>query len=203
MSRVPLSALAAALLTGATPAAGPGPRWTADGALIRPDGVDRWVTVGASLALGYNDPTSGGAARFQPLFHRVYLEPRAYEVTRRSGRFPPGTMLALVLAPATERVAPARHGVFADRAIRLEVAVKDPGRFPGGWAYFDFGAAEPGSTARAFPPERCARCHADHGARDNVFVQFYPLLRDGDGGALPTSSSNGMLSAPDAPQTPP
>jgi hypothetical protein len=203
MSRFPLSALAAALLTGAAPVAGPGPRWTADGALVRPDSVDRWVTVGTSLGLGYNDPTSAGPARFQTLFHRVYLEPRAYEVTRRSGRFPPGTMLALVLAPATARVAPARQGVFADRALRLEVAVKDPGRFPGGWAYFDFGAGQAGSTAQALPPARCARCHADHGGRDNVFVQFYPLLRDGDGGALPTSTSNGMLTAPVGPLTSP
>jgi Cytochrome P460 len=203
MSRFPLSALAAALLTGAAPVTGSGPRWTADGALIRPDSVDRWITVGTSLGLGYNDPTSAGPARFQPLFHRVYLEPRACEVTRRSGRFPAGTMLALVLAPATERVAPARQGVFADRAVRLEVAVKDPGRFPGGWAYFDFGAGEAGSTARPLPPERCARCHADHGGRDNVFVQFYPLLRDGDGGALPTSNSNGMLTAPVGPLTSP
>ncbi len=203
MPRFPWSALTAAVLTGAAPAAGPGPRWTADGALIRPDSVDRWITVGTSLGLGYNDPTSAGGGRFQPLFHRVYLEPRAYEAARRSGRFPTGTMLALVIAPATERVAPARQGVFADRAVRLEVAVKDPARFPGGWAYFDFGDAAPAATARALPPERCARCHADHAARDNVFVQFYPLLRDGDGGALPTSSSNGMLSAPVAPHTSP
>jgi hypothetical protein len=94
-------------------------------------------------------------------------------------------------------VPPARDGVFADRALQLKVAVKDPARFPGGWAYFDFDAAPPGATARPLPRERCERCHADHGARDHVFVQFYPLLRDGDGGALPTSPSNGMLSAPD------
>jgi hypothetical protein len=203
MPRFPTSAFAALLLTGAAPAATPGPGWTADGALIRPDSVDRWVTVGTSLGLGYNDPTSSGAGRLQPLFHRVYLDPRAYAVMRRSGRFPPGTMLALVMSPATERVAPARQGVFADRAVRLEVAVKDPGRFADGWAYFDFGDGAPGVTARPLPPERCARCHAEHGARDHVFVQFYPLLRDPDGGALPTSGSNGILSAPVAPQTSP
>src|SRR5262245_64128643 len=97
MPRFPLSTLAAALLTGAAPTAGLGPRWTAEGALVRPDSIDRWVTVGTSLGLGYTDPTSGGTGRFQPLFHRVYLEPRAYEVTRRSGRFPRGRMLALVM----------------------------------------------------------------------------------------------------------
>ena len=130
MPRFPLSALAAALLTGAAPATGPGPRWTADGALIRPDSVDRWVTVGTSLGLGYNDPTATGAGRFQPLFHRVYLEPRAYATARRTGRFPRGTMLALVLAPATERVAPARQGVFADRAVAAGGGGEGPGTIP-------------------------------------------------------------------------
>jgi hypothetical protein len=183
--RVPLSTLAALLVTGAAGAA-PGPRFTADGALRRPDAVDRWVAVGTSLGLGYSDRTSGGGQ----MFHRVYLAPSAYEALRRTGRFPAGTMLALSLAPA-------RDGVFADRALQLKVAVKDPARFPGGWGYFDFDVAPPGATARALPQERCERCHAEHGARDHVFTQFYPLLRDGDGGALPTSPSNGMLSAPD------
>jgi len=111
-------------------------------------------------------------------------------------------MLALVLSPATERVAPAQQGVFADRAVRLEVAVKEPGRFPGGWAYFDFGDGAAGVTARLMPPERCALPRGAR-ARDHVFVQFYPLLRDGDGGALPTSSSNDILSAPVGPHTSP
>jgi hypothetical protein len=198
MARLPLSACAAALLTAAVPLPGPGPHYTADGALVRPEGIDRWVTVGTSLGLGYTDRTGGGGR----MFHGVSLEPSAYEAVGRTGRFPRGTMLALVLAPAAERVAPAREGSFADRPVRLELAVKDPGRFPGGWAYFDFGAAPPGATARALPPERCARCHAEHAARDHVFVQFYPLLRDADGGALPRSPSNGILSAPIRPHSP-
>ena len=192
-SRLSLTALAGLLLAGSAPSAGPGPRYTADGALRRPDAVDRWVAVGTSLGLGYSDPTSGVGQ----MFHRVYLEPSAYDAVRRTGRFPRGTMLALALAPTAARVPPARDGVFADRVVQLKVAVKDPERFPGGWAYFDFDAAPAGATARPLPRERCERCHAEHGARDHVFVQFYPLLRDTDGGALPTSSSNGMLSAPD------
>jgi hypothetical protein len=191
--RLPRSVLAALLLTGTGLAPAPGPRYTADGALRRPEGVDRWVAVGTSLGLGYSDRTKGGPG----MFHRVYLEPAAYAAVRRTGRFPAGTMLALSLAPAAARVPPARDGVFADRAVQLKVAVKDPGRFQGGWAYFDFDTAPPGATARPLPPERCERCHAEHGAGDHVFVQFYPLLRDGDGGALPTSPSDGMLSAPD------
>jgi hypothetical protein len=30
--------------------------------------------------------------------------------------------------------------------------------------------------AQPFPKEACYGCHAEHAARDNVFVQFYPLL---------------------------
>jgi hypothetical protein len=44
--RLPRSVLAASLLTGTGLAPAPGPRYTADGALRRPDAVDRWVAVG-------------------------------------------------------------------------------------------------------------------------------------------------------------
>jgi Cytochrome P460 len=152
---------------------GPGlPRYTATGAVERPAGVERWVLVGASLGLGYSDATEAGPG----MFHRVYLEPTAYDHYLRTGRFRSGTMLALAIRRPAQRVPPGRSGWTEGDLAALELAVKDPDRFPGGWAYFDFGRAAP--TARAQPPERCARCHAEHAARDNVFVQFYPQLRD-------------------------
>jgi hypothetical protein len=114
------------------------------------------------------------------MFHQVYLAPAGYEAVRRGGGFPAGTMLALVAAPPASRVAPARQGVYAEAPLGVEMAVKDPARFPEGWAYFDFGPGGPGATARPQPRSRCERCHAEHGARDHVFVQFYPLLRDGE-----------------------
>ena len=55
------------------------------------------------------------------------------------------------------------------------MSVKDRSRFPGGWAYFDFG--RDGDSAAAIAPERCAACHAEHAAIDNVFVHLYPQLR--------------------------
>src|SRR3954471_2795498 len=115
-------------------------------------------------------PTRPGSAGSRPKSRPVRTpspRPKTSTVpssTRRSGRFPRGTMLALVLSPATERVAPARQGVVADRAVRLEVAVKEPGRFPGGWAYFDFGDGAAGVTARPMPPERCALPRGARGA---------------------------------------
>jgi len=110
------------------------------------------------------------------MFHRVYLEPAAYDQYLRTRAFPEGTMLALSIREPARRVPPSRAGWTEGRFAALELAVKDSGRFPGGWAYFDFGTDA--ATARALPARRCQACHAKHAAVDNVFVQFYPTLRD-------------------------
>jgi len=169
---VGVAVLAAAALIWTAPD-GTGPRYTPEGELLLPEGVERWVAVGSSLGLGYSVAESalGGES-----FHTVLLEPAAYDRYRRTGRFPDGTMLALVIRSPAARVAPARTGRVAGGLVGIEMAVKDTARFAGGWAYFDFGQRGPGASARPFPPERCARCHAEHAARDNVFVQFYPVL---------------------------
>ncbi|MGH7497301.1 MAG: cytochrome P460 family protein [Gemmatimonadales bacterium] len=150
------------------------PRFTAAGALILPADFDRWVRVGSSIGLGYtpSDESPPG------MFHNVALEPAAYAEFRRTGRFPNHTQVALTIYAPSQGVAPARHGWFEGQRVAVEMAVKDTARFAGGWAYFGFGPGTPGSTAQAFPRERCAQCHAAHAARDNVFLQFYPLLRD-------------------------
>ncbi len=155
----------------------PGPRYTADGSLLRPDGVESWVLVGASLGLGYADRVATGGPG---MFHNVYLEPSAYERYRRTGRFPDRTMLAMTMYQPAQKVPPSLSGWFEGEFAGLEVAVKDTARFAGGWAYFDFGRGGPGAAARPFPRESCQRCHAQHAARDNVFVQFYPVLRAAD-----------------------
>ena len=36
----------------------------------------------------------------------------------------------------------------------------------------------PATTAKPFAKDRCWKCHNEHAAVDNVFVQFYPVLRD-------------------------
>jgi hypothetical protein len=109
------------------------------------------------------------------MFHRVYLEPSAYRRFLESGRFPEGTMLALAIRRPERRVPPSRTGFTEGALVALELAVKDGSRFQGGWAYFDFGRDR--DSAAAIASERCADCHAQHAALDNVFVQFYPQLR--------------------------
>jgi hypothetical protein len=150
------------------------PAYDETGALLRPEGYRRWVYVGASLGLSYAEGSGGSVS---DMFHHVYLQPAAYDAYRRTGRFPDKTVLMLELHAAAQKVAPSRHGRFEGERLGLEAAVKDTSRFPEGWAYFSFGdGSRRGATA--FPRSACFDCHRQHAAVDNVFVQFYPVLRD-------------------------
>jgi hypothetical protein len=75
------------------------------------------------------------------------------------------------------------HGQFEGKRISLEAAVKDSGRPGGGvpWAYYNFTLdqnAKPVQPAKAHLDADCYDCHLKHASKDNVWVQFYPGLRD-------------------------
>ena len=150
------------------------PGYTAEGKLLRPEGYESWVFAGASMGLGYSE----GAKLDGPgVFHNVFLQPEAFEEYSRTGHFPEKTMFILALHEPRQRESIARQGWFEGELTALEAAVKDSERFKEGWAYFDFGKKGLDPTARAQAPESCHSCHLEHGADDNVFVQFYPPLR--------------------------
>ncbi len=147
------------------------PHYSPGGELLRPDRIEHWVFVGASIGLSYTDATrTDGPGSF----HTVYITPAAYDVYVRTRTFPEGTMLAMTVYDPGEKVAPSRHGFFEGTRLGLEVAVKDSKRFPNRWAYFNLGEAR---SARP-SGDSCNTCHAAHAATDNVFTQFYPVLRD-------------------------
>jgi hypothetical protein len=162
---------------GPAPLRGTVARFSGD-SLVRPDGVERWILAGASLGLAYTEPSGAEIAGVgDHVFHNVYIEPTAYEHFVRSGRFPERAMLALALYSPRRKVLPSRQGVFEGEQLAVELAVKDSGRYPGGWAYFNFGDAPAGTRAAPLPRDACELCHAQHAADDHVFVQFYPTLR--------------------------
>jgi Cytochrome P460 len=153
------------------------PRYAGD-SLIRPNGYERWVLAGASMGLGYSQPSGADAAGATGgMFHNVYIEPTAYEHYVRTGKFREGTMLAMMLYTPGQKVHPSKQGFFEGDFMAVEFSVKDTRRYPGNWAYFNFGMGAPASKAVALPREGCQSCHAKNAADDNVFVQFYPTLR--------------------------
>lgn len=152
-----------------------GPQYDSTGALLRPKNFETWVFVGASTGLSYQ---AGSTSNGIGLFHNVYTRPEAYRTYLETGLFPEKTMLVLAIYEPAQKIEPAHGGYFEGQFASLDVAVKDHEHFPEGWAYFNFG--ERGNLAEAthaFPGNRCYPCHKEHGADDNVFVQFYPILR--------------------------
>jgi hypothetical protein len=154
------------------------PRYAGD-SLIRPNGFERWVLAGASIGLGYSQPSGAAqaAGATAGMFHNVYIEPTAYEHYVRTGKFREKTMMAMTLYEPGQKVHPSKQGFFEGSFIAVEFSVKDSRRFPGSWAYFNFGKGAPESRATANPRQGCQTCHAQNAADDNVFVQFYPTLR--------------------------
>lgn len=151
------------------------PHYDSSGALLRPTGYSTWVFVGGSIGLTYETQQHQSSPGE---FHDVYLRPESYREYLRTGKFPEKTMLVLALYPPNEKVSPAKGGYFEGDLDGLAAAVKDHEHFREGWAYFNFGQAPNlKASATANPKENCYSCHSEHAADDNVFVQFYPILR--------------------------
>ena len=152
------------------------PRYDTNRNLVLPDDYRRWVLVGSSLGLSYSEGGQG-----HQMFNTTLMEPSSYQHFVETGTFREGTMFALIGQGIGTNATPARQGQFATDVHMLELAVKDSKRVQEGWAYYDFGGPMMGgyrSTAAPQPKASCFNCHAEHAARDNVFVQFYGLLND-------------------------
>jgi hypothetical protein len=173
-------------------------RYNKQGELLRPDGYRSWVFVGADLGLDYSQRNDQSLDHPQKKdeksdeglpFHNVYIDRAAYEHYTRTGEFPDKTVLVLELFES-RRKEPRNvvtKGRYEGNRVALEVAVKDRERPDGSktpWAYYDF-TGQPGprgrgarESAKAKPDGSCYDCHKKHADVDNVWVQFYPTLRD-------------------------
>ena len=152
------------------------PQYDKDGALLRPKDFYSWTFVGSSIGLSYSKT---GSQSGPGLFHNVYTQPEAYREYMRTGTFPEKTMFILAMYDSANEVSIAKHGFIEGDFADMDVSVKDHQHFPEGWAYFNF-SGENGKLAekaKAFPKTACFTCHAEHGEHDNVFTQFYPILR--------------------------
>jgi len=152
------------------------PQYQSKSVLIAPTNYRDWYFVGSNLGISYSPaPTT------DQFFKNIYIQRTAADTFKKTGVFPEKTMLVMeVYKPETD-ASPAKRGNFQGKFIGIEVAVKDKSAVAEGWAYYNFisnGQQMP--TAKAFPKQACWSCHQEHGAKDNVFVQFYPRLRDKD-----------------------
>jgi hypothetical protein len=159
------------------------PAYTPSGQLVLPKNFEKWVFVGAPLTPNI---LNNGKANF-PEFHNVYIEPASYEIYKRTGAFPEGTMffkeLQLLLPPNEfpdgSRVEPSGRGYFPGKFNGADVTVKDTKRYAttGGWGYYNFNHFEPkAATAKLRSRDECSYCHEASAKKDDVWTQFYPRL---------------------------
>lgn len=163
--------------------------------LVLPAGYRTWVFAGANLSPEYKSENGVAPAppadvrKAQPgdQFHHIYINPESYHAFRKTGRFPDPTMLVLEVFRAETRDPKGilSGGQVEAERVGLSVAVKDSRRPGGGvpWAYYSFdveGNPKPIKPVVAHADKECYACHLQHASSDNVWVQFYPALRDPD-----------------------
>ena len=147
------------------------PAYTSDGQLRLPADYREWVFLSSGLGMTYRR-MSGGEG---PAFTNVYVNPIAYRSFVATGRWPDKTMLVLEVRASASKGSINQGGSYQGDLLGIEGEVKDFAKSSGsGWAFYAFGKQ---SAGRMLPrTEDCYACHADHGAVDNTFVQFYPTL---------------------------
>ncbi len=154
-----------------TQAAGPIAMFDGADTLLRPDGYREWVFIGTALDNHDGAPQSFGS---------VYMNRAAYKEYARTGKFPEGTTLVRESAkPRFGNVAGAGIS-FAGSPASLQVSVKDASRFEGGWGFFNFNGENGAlpAKAQALPDSAgCRSCHKTCAETDQVFTQFYPILK--------------------------
>jgi hypothetical protein len=169
MPRLLLLLAAAAALTAQTP------KYASKAVLETPENYRDWYFVGSNLGISYSENASKDAN-----FKNIYIPRSAADSFKKTGTFPEKTMLVMEVYQPMKDASPAKQGQFEGKFVGIEVAVKDKDAVAEGWAYYNF-IGEKGqrlATAKAFGKQACWSCHNEHGAKDNVFVQFYPRLRD-------------------------
>ncbi|HEX7080497.1 MAG TPA: cytochrome P460 family protein [Gammaproteobacteria bacterium] len=150
-------------------------RYTDGGDLEFPANTDEWIVLGTGIGGGYEegvlDPANPGPITV------AQIEPSAYRYLLEHGRYADGTMLLLTFYRTQEKPEPALRGfVQGDVALR-EIHVIDRERYPEeGRAFFQY---PPGTAVSEKLPlgSECVACHAEHGAFDGTFTQFYPPVR--------------------------
>jgi hypothetical protein len=159
------------------------PQYTSNGDLLLPMNWRSWIYLGSPLTPdGLNDGKEGF-----PEFHNVYIEPGSFDIYKKTGEFPDGTILfkelQRTLKPGDHadgsQDQPSGRGYFPGAYNGADVTVKDSKKYAatGGWGYFNFHHYEPkAKTASARPQSECAYCHQASARKDEVWTQFYPML---------------------------
>jgi hypothetical protein len=143
--------------------------------LLRPDDLDRWVFLGASLGMNYSE--AAFSVEHPGALQVVLMEPGAYDYFLKHGRYADGSMFLLSFYETRRGVSIDRSGFVPGALTAFEIHMVDRARYAEGHAFFPF--AKDAARADVLPPgSACVQCHVPKGAYDGTFTQFYPAIRD-------------------------
>jgi hypothetical protein len=170
------------------------PQYDSGGNLLRPVGFETWTLVGSNLGLAYKEElTKTGFVASppeadKPMFHNVYISPQAFAEFVKTQKFPDLTVFVIDVLTAADKEPKGvlTAGVYNDKRVAIEVAVKNQHRPDGKttpWAYYQFpmkgNPPKLPDSAKAEEDATCENCHHKvNASTDNVWVQFYPILRN-------------------------
>jgi hypothetical protein len=163
------------------------PAYARNGDMLPPANYREWIYLSTGIDMSYS-PKAMSMGEGMSMFDNVFVNPDAYRSFLATGTWPDKTVMVLEGREARTKGSINQRGHFQSTGVAdLEVHVKDEARFPGKWAFFAFDAPDKNGT---LIPQKapCYSCHAEHGAVDTTFVQFYPTL-------LPIAQNKGTLSA--------
>jgi hypothetical protein len=149
------------------------PHYNDKGELLFPTKYREWVFLSSGLSMNYG-PLAAKADE-SPRFDNVFVTPSAYRSFLETGRWPDKTVLLIEVRASSSRHSINQSGHFQTDLVGIEAEVKDESRFPSKWAFFSMGKGTEAGKQLA-TSEACYSCHAEHGAVDHTFVQFYPTL---------------------------
>jgi Cytochrome P460 len=162
------------------------PAYAQNGDMLPPSHYREWIYLTSGIDMSYSAKAMGMGAGMS-MFDNVFVNPEAWRSFVATGTWPDKTVMVLEGREARTKGSINQRGHFQAVGVAdLEVHVKDESRFPGKWAFFSFDA--PHKNGTLIPQKApCYSCHAEHGAVDTTFVQFYPTL-------LPIAQAKGALS---------
>jgi hypothetical protein len=145
-------------------------QYTADKKFVPPQGYREWIYLASGLDMSYT--AGGGAPADHSTFTNVFLDPDAYRAFMATGKFPDKAVFAMEVRGAETEGSINKGGRYQTGVHGMEYHVKDGGQ----WSFYASNGKEP---AKRIPQAmNCYSCHADNGAVDTVFVQFYPTLME-------------------------
>jgi hypothetical protein len=157
--------------------------YNSKGQMELPAQYREWVYLTSGFDMSYNPQLT---SMNHSMFDNVFVNPEAYKKFLETGTWPDKTVMVLEVRMAQGKGSINQKGHYQGEVMAREVHVKDEARFPGKWAFFAFGEDKTGTLVPTSAD--CYSCHAEHGAVDTTFVQFYPTM-------LEVAKQKGTLSA--------